>query len=45
MQQSEGAEKLRQVLEQEQRATEMLKNRQKQVRRKLILRKFLPICS
>jgi hypothetical protein len=31
MQQSEGAEKLRQVLEQEQRATEMLKNRQKQV--------------
>jgi hypothetical protein len=32
MQQSEGAEKLRQVLEQEQRATEMLKNRQKQVR-------------
>ncbi len=32
IQQSEGAEKLRQVLEQEQRATEMLKNRQKQVR-------------
>jgi hypothetical protein len=31
MQQSEGAEKLRQVLEQEQRTTEMLKNRQKQV--------------
>jgi hypothetical protein len=31
MQQSEGAEKLRQVLEQEQRAIEMLKNRQKQV--------------
>ena len=31
IQQSEGAEKLRLVLEQEQRATEMLKNRQKQV--------------
>ena len=32
VQQSEGAEKLRLVLEQEQRATEMLKNRQKQVK-------------
>ncbi len=41
MQQSEGAEKLRQVLEQEQRTTELLKNRQKQVERTIVAFKHL----
>ena len=44
LQQSEGAEKLRQVLEQEQRATEMLKNRQKQVRRDILREHFQLRC-